>query len=124
MVSLKNLPHIQEGGIMSLQLFLLCQGIGLLFLMGCLVLFFIGKDATLKRKLLLPFFVVSGVLAVGMAYFSQGLVAALVATAIAGFVSQSFLRRLQFCNRCGRVLNDYHGNVPEVCPSCNATVRD
>lgn len=107
---------------MLLLLFFLCQGIGLLFLIGCLVLFFVGKDAALKRKLLLPFCVVSGVLAVGMTYFSQGLIATLMVTAFAVFVSQSFLRHLQFCHHCGRILNDYHGKVPKVCPSCNATV--
>jgi hypothetical protein len=108
--------------IMSFQIFLLFQGIGWLFLIGCLVLFFIGKDASLKRKLLLPFCVVGGVLAVSMAYFSQGLIAALLATAIAVYISQWFLRHLQICLPCGRILNDYRGNVPEVCPSCNAPV--
>ena len=107
---------------MSFQLFLLFHGIGLLFLIGCLILFFTGKDAALKRKLLLPFFVVGGVLAVGTAYFSQGLIAALVVTAFAVFVSQRFLRYLVICDRCGRIVNDYYGKVPESCPSCHAAV--
>ena len=107
---------------MLFQLFLLVQGVGSLFLLGGLVYFFIGKDAALKRKLLLPFLVVGSVLAVGTAYFSQGLIAALVVTAFAVFVSQRFLRNLVICDRCGRIVNDYYGKVPEACPSCNATV--
>ncbi len=107
---------------MLLQLFLIFKGIGILFSIGCLVLFFIGKDATLKRKLLLPFFAVNGVQMVGIAYFSQGVIAALLVTAFAVFVSQLFLRNLKICDPCGRIVNDYHGNVPESCPSCHASV--
>ena len=107
---------------MLFQLFFLFQGVGSLFLLGGLVYFFIGKDAALKRKLLLPFLVVGSVLAVGMAYYSQGLIAALLVTAIAVYVSQAFLRNMVICDQCGRIVNDYHGKVPDVCPSCHATV--
>ena len=107
---------------MLFQLFLLLQSVGTLFLVGSLGYFFIGKDATMKRKLLFPFFVVGGVLTVGMAYYSQGLIAALVATALAVFVSQRFMRHLKICDPCGRIVNDYYGKVPEACPSCHTTV--
>ena len=107
---------------MLFQLFLLFQSIGMFFLIGSLVFFFIGKDAAMKRKLLPPFFVVGGVQAVGMAYFSQGLIAALIVTALAVFVSQKFMRHLKICDPCGRIVNDYYGNVPKECPSCHASV--
>ncbi len=107
---------------MLLQLFLVLKGSGTLFSIGCLVYLFVGKDAVLKRRLLLPFFAVSGGLMVGAAYFGQGLIAALIVTAFAVFVSQIFLRNLKICDPCGRIVNDYHGNVPESCPSCHANV--
>ena len=107
---------------MLLQLFLLFKGIATLFSVGCLVYLFVGKDAGLKRKLLFPFFAVSGGVMVGIAYFSQGLIAALILAVFAVFVSQLFLRNLKICDSCGRIVNDYHGNVPESCPSCYANV--
>ncbi len=107
---------------MLLQLFSMFKGIGILFSIGCLVYLFLGKNAALKQRLLLPFFVVSGIQVVGTAYFTQGLIVALVMAAIAFFVSQLFMRTLKICQPCGRIVNDYRGNVPEVCPSCQASV--
>ena len=107
---------------MILQLILLFKSVGLVFSIGCLAYLFIGKDASLKRKMLLPFFAVNGALMVGIAYFSQGLIAALLIAAFAVFVSQMFLRNLKICDPCGRIVNDYHGTVPESCPSCHASI--
>lgn len=107
---------------MLLQIFSLFKSVGILFSIGCLVYLFVGKDAVLKQWLLLPFFVVSSVQVVGTAYFTQGLIVSLVIAAIAVFVSQLFMRTLKICQPCGRIVNDYQGNVPEACPSCNASV--
>ncbi len=107
---------------MLFQLFLFFKGLGVLCSIGCMAYLFIGKDASLKRKLLLPLFAVNGALMVGIAYFSQGLTAALLVTAFAVFVSQLFVRNLKICDPCGRIVNDYRGNVPESCPSCHANV--
>ena len=108
---------------MLLQLFSFLKGIGMLFSIGCLMYLFLGKDAALKQRLFLPFFVVSSAQVVGTAYFTQGLIVALVMAAIAVFVSQLFMRRLKICQPCGRIVNDYRGNVPEACPSCRASVN-
>ena len=107
---------------MLLQLFSFFKGIGLLFSIGCLVYLFLGKDAGLKQRLLLPFFAVSSLQVVGTAYFTQGIIVALVMAAIAFFVSQLFMRTLKICQPCGRIVNDYRGNVPDTCPSCQASV--
>ena len=107
---------------MFFKIFLLIQSVGTLFLIGSLTYFFIGKNAVMKHKLLLPFFIVGGVLTVGTAYYAHGLIAALVANALAVFVSQLFLRNLRICDPCGRILNDYHGRIPEQCPSCHTSV--
>ena len=107
---------------MLLQLFSFFKGIGMLFSIGCLVYLFLGKDAALKQRLLLPFFVVSSAQVVGTAYFTQGLIVAMAMAAIAVFVSQLFMRTLKICQPCGRIVNDYRGNVPDVCPSCQASV--
>ena len=107
---------------MVFQLFLLFKSVGTLFLIGSLGYFFLGKDAAMKRKLMLPFFVVGGVLTVGVTYYSQGLIAALVASALVVFVSQLFLRTLVICDPCGRIVNDRQGRVPEACPSCHTSI--
>ena len=107
---------------MLLELFSFFKSMGMLFSIGCLVYFFFGKDAALKQRLFLPFFVVGGAQVVGTAYFTQGIIVALVMAVIAFFVSQLFMRTLKICQPCGRIVNDYRGNVPEVCPSCQATV--
>ena len=107
---------------MLLQIFSLFKGVGILFSIGCLVYLFVGKDAVLKQRLLLPFFVVSSAQVVGTAYFTQGLIMALVMAAIAVVISQLFMRTIKICLPCGRIVNDYHGKVPEVCPSCHANV--
>jgi len=108
---------------MLLQLFSLFKGVGMLFSIGCLVYLFVGKDAVLKQRLLLPFFIVSSAQVVGTAYFTQGLIVALVMAAIAAFISQLFMRTLKICQPCGRIVNDYRGNVPDACPSCQASVN-
>ena len=107
---------------MVFQLFLLFKSVATLFLLGGLTYFFLGKDAAMKRKLMLPFFVVGGVLTVGITYYSQGLIAALVATAMVVFVSQLFLRTLVICDPCGRIVNDRQGRVPDNCPSCHTSL--
>ena len=107
---------------MVFQLFLLFKSVGTLFLIGSLAYFFLGKDAAVKRKLMLPFFVAGGVLTVGVTYYSQGLIAALAASALVVFVSQLFLRTLVICDPCGRIVNDRHGRVPESCPSCHTSL--
>lgn len=107
---------------MLFQLFLLVQSVGGLFLLGSIAYLFLGKDAAMKRKLMLPFAVVSGVVAVGTFYYANGLIAGLVVAALSVYFGQSFMRALIFCDPCGQIVNGRYGNNPKECPSCHTNL--
>lgn len=85
-------------------------------------IFFIGKNAQLKRKLWPPFVIGTGVLFIGficaMGFGGQALYIMVPAVVLITFLN---LRSTKFCDSCGKTIINQNFLVrPEFCSKCGA----
>jgi hypothetical protein len=88
-------------------------------------IFFLGKNATLKRKLWPPFVIGAGILFVVFGYFMgfRGSTLYFIVPAVA-VISILNLRATRFCDDCGKtIINQNFLAKPEFCSKCGAKLQ-
>jgi hypothetical protein len=86
--------------------------------------FFLGKNASLKRKVWPPFTIATATLFVGfvwaMGFPSQVFLIVIPAVALITFLN---LRSVKFCDACGKtVMNQNPFSPPQFCSKCGANL--
>ncbi|WP_334078830.1 hypothetical protein [Microbulbifer sp. M83] len=97
---------------------------GVLGLIG-FVMFFLGKDAQLKRKLWKPFVIATGALFIGfvcfMGFGGETLYIMVPATVLITFLN---IRSTKFCDACGKtIINQNFLVEPEFCSKCGEKLQ-
>lgn len=89
------------------------------------IVFFLGKNAQLKRKLWPPFVIVGGVLFIGFAY-TMGFRGEGIYFLVPVIILTSFLniRFTKFCDGCGKIItNKNFLSKIESCPKCGEKLK-
>jgi len=89
------------------------------------VIFFLGKDVQLKRKLWKPFVIGTGALFIGFAYL-MGFGGEVFFIMVPAVILTTFLniRATKFCDSCGKItINQNFLVKPEFCSKCGDKLK-
>jgi hypothetical protein len=89
------------------------------------IVFFIGKNAQLKRKLWPPFVIGSGILFISFTYAmgfrGEGIYFVVPVVMLVSFIN---IRSIKFCDECGKTIKSQNLlSKIEFCPKCGAKLK-
>jgi hypothetical protein len=88
---------------------------------GSTAFLFLSRDAKLKRQVLAPFVIGSGVLFVAFVSLFMPLIGLPFFALFVGLISWLNLRTIKFCDGCGRTLLGHNPIAPpKYCSACGA----
>jgi len=107
------------------EIFLIFFSAGVVLGIISLIIFFVGKDAQLKRKLWKPFVIGTGALFLGFVYLMgvSGEAFYIMASAVI-LISFLNIRTTKFCDACGKkIINKNSFVKPEFCSKCGEKLQ-